>query len=126
MGPAPRTATVSPSISCAISAASNPIPRGSANAAIEKGVQLDDVFIEKLAARESGNPEDYYIGGIICLAVALGLPFMGYFISKTAPEAFYPILGAGALVGLIAISLLLCGVMIARRAKAIKGGNDRM
>jgi len=33
--------------------------------AIEKGIQLDAALIDKLVIRESGNPEGYYIGGII-------------------------------------------------------------
>ena len=94
--------------------------------AIEKGVQLDDAFVDKLVMRESGNPEDYYIGGLICLACAIGLPILGYFIGRIAPEAFFPIVGAGVLVGLIGISLLLCGKLIDRRGKAVKNGNHRM
>jgi hypothetical protein len=91
--------------------------------AIEKGMKIDDVFIEKLFMKESGNPEDYYIGGIICIACAVGLPILGYFIGKIAAEAFPPIAGAGALVGLIGISLIICGKLVARRGRAIKKGN---
>ncbi len=94
--------------------------------AIEKDIPLDEVLIDRLVVRESGNPDDYYIGGIICLAVALGLPIMGYFIGFTAPEAFHPLLGAGALVGLIGGSLLLCGKLIARRSTIARDGNHRM
>jgi hypothetical protein len=93
--------------------------------AIEKGMQPDAAFIDKLVLRESGNPEDYYIGGIICIACGLGLPILGYFIGRIAAEAFFPIAGAGILVGLIGISLILCGVMKGRRGKAIKNGNHR-
>ena len=94
--------------------------------AIEKDMPLDEALVDRLFARESGNPEDYYIGGIICLAIALGLPVMGYFIGRIAPEAFYPIAGAAVLLGLIGISLLLCGMLIARRLKIVKSGNHRM
>ena len=94
--------------------------------AIEKEVPLDAAIIDKLAIRESGNPEDYYIGGFISLACGIGLPIMGYFIGRIAPEAFYAIAGAGVLVFLIGISLILCGMMIGRRIKAVKNGNQRV
>lgn len=87
--------------------------------AIEKGIHIDDAFLKKLFAKESGNPQDYYIGGYICIAVAMGLPVMGYFIGKIAMEAFYPLMGAGILVGLIGISLVLCGKLVDRRGKAV-------
>jgi len=86
--------------------------------AIEKGMQLDEAIIGKLDIRESGSPEGYYIGGIICLACALGLPILGFFVGKIAPEAFFPILGAAILVGLIGIGLILCGLLISRRGQA--------
>ena len=94
--------------------------------AIEKGVQLDAALVDKLVLRESGNPEDYYIGGFICIACGIGLPILGYFIGRIAPTAFYPIVGAGVLVGLIGISLILCGKLIDRRVKAVKNGNRRV
>jgi len=94
--------------------------------AIEKGVQLDAALVDKLFTRESGNPEDYYIGGLICLACGIGLPVLGYFIGQIEPAAFFPIAGAGVLVGLIGISLIICGKLIDRRVKAVKNGNHRM
>lgn len=94
--------------------------------AIEKDVPLDKALMDKLVVKQSGNPDDYYIGGIICLAVCLGLPVMGYFVGKIASEAFLPLVGAGVLVGLIGISLILCGKLIGRRDKVAGNGNNRM
>jgi len=94
--------------------------------AIEKGIPVDDALVKKLFLRESGNPMDYYTSGIICLAVSIGLPILGYFIGRIAPEAFFPIAGAGILVGIIGIALILCGMLISRRVKAVENGNDRM
>lgn len=93
--------------------------------AIEKGMQLDAALIDKLVARKSGKPEDYYIGGFVCTAVGIGLLILGYFISRIEPESFFPIAGAGILVGLIGISLVLCGMLVSRREKASKTGNHR-
>jgi class 3 adenylate cyclase len=78
------------------------------------------------ALRKSGNGDDYKAGGFVCLACAIGLPILGYFIGRIAPEAFFPIVGAGVLVGLIGISLILWGMWIGHREKAVKNGNHRM
>jgi hypothetical protein len=91
--------------------------------ALEKDIPLDDALMGKLAIRQSGNPADYYIGGYVCLAVCLGLPILGYFVGLIAPEAFYPIAGAGILIGLVGISLILGGKLLDRREKAVHSGN---
>jgi hypothetical protein len=91
--------------------------------AIEKGVQLDAALVDKLVTGKTGKPEGYYIGGIISTAVGLGLPILGYFIGRIAPDYFFPIVGSGILVGLIGISLIGCGMLLSRRKKACKNGN---
>ena len=91
--------------------------------AIEKGTQIDAALMDKLLAGKSGKPEDYYLGGIICVGTGLGLPILGYFIGRIEQEAFFPITGAGIFVGLIGISLILCGKMIERRNKRDKSGS---
>ena len=93
--------------------------------AIEKGMQLDPALIDKLVTRKSGKPEDYYVGGFVCIAVGIGLPILGYFVGQIEPEAFFPIVGAGILVGLIGISLVICGMLVSRREKAYKTGDHR-
>jgi hypothetical protein len=100
--------------------------------AIEKGMKLDPAVIDKLVARRSGKPEDYYVGGFMCLAVGIGLPILGYCIGQSAIEpeaqaAFGPLLGVGILVGLIGIGLIVCGKwIVGRREKAAKTGKRRM
>lgn len=86
--------------------------------AIEKGMQLDPAVIDTLVVRKPAKPEDYWIGGVICIALGVGLPIMGYFVGRIEPEGFYPIAGAGVLVGLTGISLVICGLMVSRREKA--------
>ena len=93
--------------------------------AIEKGMQLDPALIDRLVTRKSGKPEDYYIGGFICIAVGIGLPILGYFVGRIEPQSFFPIVGAGILVGLIGISLVICGMLVSRREKASKTGNHQ-
>jgi hypothetical protein len=93
--------------------------------AIEKGMQLDAALIDTLVKRKSGKPEDYQVGGIICIAVGIGLPIMGFFIGRIEPESFFPIAGAGILVGLIGVSLIVSGMLVSRREKASKTGNHQ-
>jgi len=76
--------------------------------------------------RKSGNPMDYYAGGFVCIACAMGLPIFGYFIERIGPGAFLPMAGAGVLAGLIGISLILFGKLIGRRDKTVTNGKDRM
>jgi hypothetical protein len=93
--------------------------------AIEKGMQLDPALIDRLVTRKSGRPEDYYIGGFICIAVGIGLPILGFFVGRNEPEAFFPLVGSGILVGLIGISLIVCSLLVSRREKANKTGDHR-
>jgi hypothetical protein len=94
--------------------------------AIEKGMQLDPALIDKLVTRKPAKPEDFYIGGFVCIAVGIGLPILGYFVSRVEPSSFFPIVGAGILVGLIGISLVIGGILVGRREKASKTGNHRI
>jgi hypothetical protein len=93
--------------------------------AIEKGMPLDAGLIDSLRKPKPSKPEDYWIGGVISIAVGIGLPILGYFIGKIDPVAFFPVAGAGILMVLIGIGLVLCGVLIDRREKAGKNGNRR-
>jgi len=54
------------------------------------------------AMRNSGNPNDYLVGGWVCIACAMGLSIMGYFVERIGPGSFFPMAGAGVLVGLAA------------------------
>jgi multisubunit Na+/H+ antiporter MnhB subunit len=94
--------------------------------AIEKGMQLDPALIDKLVTRKSGKPEDYYIGGFVCIAVGIGLLILGYFTGRVEPKAFPPLAGVGILVGLIGISLTLVATLVSRREKANKTGDHRL
>ena len=100
--------------------------------AIDKGVRLDAAVIETLIRRGSGDPDDYYIGGLICAAVAIGLPILGYFLElggrlmepKPGLAFMFEIMsGVGILVGLIAVSLLASGLLKSRREGRTGRGN---
>jgi hypothetical protein len=80
-------------------------------AAIEKGQQLDPALIEKLTSNERRDeriePLHVKLGGIITLAAGVGICLLSFFISRIAPIALYPILGAGVLVISIGVGLLI-------------------
>ena len=80
-------------------------------AAIEKGQQLDPALIEKLTSNERRDeriePLHVKLGGIITLAAGVGLCLMSFFISRIAPIALYPIMGAGVLVISVGVGLLI-------------------
>jgi hypothetical protein len=80
-------------------------------AAIEKGQQLDPALIEKLTSNERRDeriePLHVKLGGIITLAAGVGICLLSFFISRIAPIALYPILGAGVLVICVGAGLLI-------------------
>ncbi len=86
--------------------------------AIESGQSLDPETLDRLlrSGRPSGPPPrgGFLFGGIMMLAIGLGLVLIGWATSQTHPEQLYPGLGAGAMVGLIGLGLLLCGLLIGR------------
>ena len=99
--------------------------RSSPMPAIERDSQFDGTSIDERVTRKPANPDDYYISGFICLAIAVGLPIFGYFIGQVAYEAFYPLAGAGVLLGLIGISLILVAKLLSRRGKIVRNGDQR-
>lgn len=84
--------------------------------AIEKGVQLDPALVESLDKPAPSNPDGYYIGGYASLASGIGLIPFAYLLRNISVEAFYPLIGAGILAGLIGLSLIIVARMITRRA----------
>ncbi len=94
--------------------------------AIEKGLQLDAALIESLDKRKPARPEDYSIGGFTCTAAGIGLIVFGFFIKQIEVKAFYPLVGAGILTGLVGLSLILTAKLLSRRIKNRQNGNQGM
>jgi amino acid transporter len=86
--------------------------------AIESGQSLDPETLDRLlrSNRPSGPPPraGFLVGGILMLAIGVGIALIGWFTAQTDPRQLYPGLGAGSLVGLIGLALLLCGLLIGR------------
>jgi hypothetical protein len=94
-------------------------------ASIEKGLPLDPAMIDRLLPDQIKNipptPEQVItglrIGGIMCLAIAVGLPILGYFLRSVDAIAFPALLGCGALLACISIGLFVAGQLVASKNK---------
>jgi len=94
-----------------------PISDAGRNSLVDKGSQ------DKGYKRKSEEIEGYYIGGFVCIACAVGLPILGFFLRRINPKAFFPIAGVGILVGMIGVSLILFGKFLDRRARSTMSGD---
>jgi hypothetical protein len=95
--------------------------------AIEKGQQLDPVLVEKLTSQPRGeptDPADLKLGGIITVASGFGICLLSFFISRVAPIALYPILGAGVLVICVGVGLLIGARVLAEARARAPSRND--
>jgi hypothetical protein len=95
--------------------------------AIEKGQTLDPATLDVLLRSDRPpppKPQDsrafLLFGGIMLLAVGAGLGAIGFFLSVNDPKALYPGLGAGSLVGMLGVGLLVVRAMI-----RVPNGNGR-
>ena len=80
-------------------------------AAVERGQQLDPAIIERLMARSTPedkiNPLHLKVGGIICIAVGIGVATLAWFVAQVAPPAFFPMIGAGIMTACVGFGLLV-------------------
>jgi uncharacterized membrane protein YecN with MAPEG domain len=83
---------------------------------IESGQPVDRALMEALLAQGEGGTKrldrDLRMGGLIVLFVAVGLALMGWLIGLEYAEWWLPILGVAALVGCIAIGLLVASALV--------------
>lgn len=102
-------------------------------AAIERGQPLEPAVVEKLLAREGGQEsaglQDFeshlQMGGIITIAVAVGVLIAAFLVGLQYPVVKLPMLAAGALAACIGAGLMLAARALGRRGS--RGGSpDRM
>jgi len=90
--------------------------------AIESGHTLDPQTLERLLEterpRSPPNAPGLIIGGVVMLCIGAGLALIGFFMSQTRPGDLWQGLGAGSLVGLIGVGLLVSAALIRRDGKA--------
>jgi hypothetical protein len=92
-------------------------------AAIERGQQIDPAVIERLMTpdRDPGlNPVYLKIGGIIILSVGVGVALLAFILTQLedARGAFYPILGAAAVVLCFGAGLMFAARVVERQNAA--------
>ena len=75
------------------------------------GKPVDEAIVDKVLGNSKRVDRSLKIGGLITLSVAPGLVVLAWFLSKIAPQAWYPIIGAAGLVACVGT-----GLMIAARA----------
>lgn len=74
---------------------------------LESGQKIDDALVDKVLGNTQRIDRGLKVGGLITIFVAPGLAVLAFFVSRVAEEAFYPILGAAALVAFVGAGLLL-------------------
>ena len=95
-------------------------------AAIERGQSIDPAVLERLMSppkdeRQGLNPLYLRIGGIMSIATGIGIAIMSFFIRMLAPPAFWPLIGAGALVICIGVGLLVAAGAIEQHRRGGPG-----
>ena len=85
---------------------------------IESGQKLDEQVMDKLLSAGNDNVDrldrGFYITGMIMLPVAVGLAIFAKILGVQFPEAYYPLMGAAALVGCIGIGFFIAASVAKR------------
>jgi len=106
----------------------------SLRAAIERGQPLEPGIVEQLLAlhREPGGDRaqelepNLHLGGIITVAVGVGLALAALPIGLQFPVARLPMLGVAALVVCIGAGLVIAARALRRRSASPAGSSDRV
>jgi hypothetical protein len=92
-------------------------------AAIEKGQQLDPSVVERLMApvQPTGiNPLTLWVCGVILLSAGVGVGLFAFFLERVAPEAFWPLLGAGVVTLCVGTGIVVAA-RIVQKYKGTRG-----
>jgi hypothetical protein len=97
--------------------------------AIESGQTLDPQTLERLLASERPKAAavrpGLIVGGVLMLAIGAGLAAAGWFMSQARPGDLWQGLGAGSIVGLIGVGLLVSAALIGRSGNGNGNGNGQ-
>ena len=100
-----------------------PCSRDNHRPAVRRDLSVDGASNAVSSAKKPADPDEYYLTGVICLALSVGLPILGYFIGQIAAEAFFPIAGAGVLLAILGVTFLLWARFLTHRAKNARDEN---
>jgi hypothetical protein len=96
--------------------------------AIDKGLQLDPVLIEKLTSNEQRDqridPVLMKFAAIITIASGIGICLVALILIGVWPLAFYPTLGAGVVAVCVGIGLRIGSKMLAEAQQGEQPGNE--
>ena len=84
---------------------------------LESNRDLDPETLNKLISLVggSGRPDrDFKITAMWVLPIAPGAAVLGYFVSRVAEEAFYPLLGVAGILAVMGIGFWVAGEVTAR------------
>jgi hypothetical protein len=81
--------------------------------AMEKGQTLPPEVVEAITtdAKSPPSPERDLRGGVIWLAVGLGVAIFGWMVGLEENDAFYPIAGLASIPVLIGVALIVLSVL---------------
>jgi hypothetical protein len=83
-------------------------------ASIERGQPAEPGLVDRLlepeVRRAALNPLYVTVAGIVIAAAGIGVAILAFFVAQVAPDALYPVLGAG-----IAVVCLGAGLVLAAR-----------
>ena len=80
---------------------------------IESGQTVDQAVLDRVMG-DSRLDRQLTAYGWVTLAVAPGLAVMGWFLSRIAEWALWPLLGAGAITGFVGLGLLVAAKAVRR------------
>lgn len=85
---------------------------------VESGKQFDEETMQRLMNLGTGGSgradRDLKVTALWVFPVAPGLAVLAYVLGELAPEAFFPIMGAAGMLGVMAIGFWLAGMVVAR------------
>jgi hypothetical protein len=81
--------------------------------AMEKGQALPPEIVDAITtdAKAPPSPERDLRGGVIWLAVGVGVAFFGWMVGFEDNDAVYPIIGMASIPALVGVALIILGVL---------------